>query len=529
MKHITDCFPATMTPRRGQLEALLRIEQSFGDGKKYFVYEGPTGAGKSAVAKTVLNWQQTGFITAPLNTLVSQYANDEKLAPLAEVRGKNTYQCRAFKRADYLPNCEQAEEAAGWKHHAERCSDYIPARNAFWQSNHSVTNLHFLYYSPVIEGAVWPRRVLVIDEAHKLESALIDMGRRTISPGVVAEVRAKLYEFPGKDDKELLETSAVEKWLRYFEDALHNEVQGADLEDEDRKRLDNLREGVNFTLQCEDWIAWLTTNKRLERVLHITPMSAIRAARKLFHGIDHVLFASATIGDKRIFLEGLGIKEQESGGHLASCGFRPENRPIFFGPKGSMSKQYGRRGLDAILQACVEVLEAHSEARGIIHCHSREVRDTLYHHLQSRFGARILTHDSKGDREAGIGRLRSSRNGVLCSIAMSEGIDLADDAARFCIFPKIPWPDMGDPYVKARMKRNPGWLGNQAALSVVQGSGRIVRNAEDHGATYIFDSSFGRLLRNAEFPQWWLDALRPGKKLPRNTGGLLPQPRRETL
>jgi Rad3-related DNA helicase len=97
---------------------------------------------------------------------------------------------------------------------------------------------------------------------------------------------------------------------------------------------------------------------------------------------------------------------------------------------------------------------------------------------------------------------------------MAEGIDLADDAARFCIFPKVPWPDMGDPYVKARMKRHPDWLSNKTALDLVQGSGRVVRHNRDHGETYIFDSSFDRLVREAKFPRWWLDALVIGKKPP---------------
>src|SRR5262249_46851722 len=126
MRAIMECFPNTLTPRQGQLDALREIARAFGSGKKFFVYEGPTGAGKSAVAKTVLNLLETGFITTPLNTLVYQYANDPKLAPLPEVRGKKTYTCRAFGRPSYAPNCEQAEQAAGSKHHASRCYDYIP-------------------------------------------------------------------------------------------------------------------------------------------------------------------------------------------------------------------------------------------------------------------------------------------------------------------------------------------------------------------------------------------------------------------
>ena len=456
----------------------------------------------------------TGFVTAPLNTLVSQYSRDEKLAPLPEVRGKNTYPCRAFSRNGYTPDCERAEHAAGWEHHAERCLDYIPARNAFWYANQSVTNPHFLYHSPVIAGGVWPRKVLVVDEAHRLEGALIDMGRRTILPRVVAEIGAQLFEFPGKKDKDLLEKRQVAEWLTYFEGALSTVIKDTE-PGEDRKRLESLREGIVFTLTCGDWIAWLTTNKRLERLLHITPMSAARAAHNLFRGVEHVLFASATIGDVRLFLNGLGVKEADSATLKADCEYPPQNRPIYFSPKGSMSKQNGRQGLESVLNACCELLEYHSEERGIIHCHSRDLQETFYERLRPRFGDRMLTHGPKEDRQAGVERLRASRNGVLCSIAMGEGIDLKDDDARFCIFPKVPWPDMGDPYVKRRMAMDPDWYGNQAAMSVVQGSGRIVRTAGDHGDTYILDVSFGRLLREAEFPQWWLDALAvAGKKAP---------------
>ena len=89
---------------------------------------------------------------------------------------------------------------------------------------------------------------------------------------------------------------------------------------------------------------------------------------------------------------------------------------------------------------------------------------------------------------------------------MTEGLDLRDDDARFCIIAKVPWPDMGDPYVRERMRRDGDWYANQAAMAVVQSSGRIVRHAADYGETYIFDSSFGRLVGDAAFPEWWLEA-----------------------
>ena len=99
-KPILDCFPPAMHPRPGQVPALTQMDESFKSGKRFFVLEGPTGFGKSPVAKTFLNAYESGVITTPLNQLVGQYTGDEKLAPppLSEVCGKSNYQCSAFNR-----------------------------------------------------------------------------------------------------------------------------------------------------------------------------------------------------------------------------------------------------------------------------------------------------------------------------------------------------------------------------------------------------------------------------------------------
>ena len=172
----------------------------------------------------------------------------------------STYQCRTFYKPHYQPTCQEAHEAAGWKAHAARCSDYIVARNVFWQSPQSVTNLHYLHYALPIEGACWPRRVLVVDEAHKLEESLISMGKRTISPKRVSHIKARLYEFSGKRNKELLHTAQVANWLTYFSSVLADSIKKledirGEVASEERSNLGSLLKGIEFVLTCGDWIA----------------------------------------------------------------------------------------------------------------------------------------------------------------------------------------------------------------------------------------------------------------------------------
>jgi Rad3-related DNA helicase len=234
-------------------------------------------------------------------------------------------------------------------------------------------------------------------------------------------------------------------------------------------------------------------------------MSAVRAAKRLFKCADRILFMSATMGDLTIFLKNLGIKESDAEVHKAPCNFKADNRKIIYRNLGSMSKNKGQPGLPGMLKECSRILKERPDKRGIIHCHSRDLQNTVAQHLRKEFGDRILTHLSGTDRNAGITRLRNSRNGVLCAVAMTEGLDLRDDEARFCIFAKIPWRSSDDPYVAERKKRSQQWYENVTALSVVQGSGRVVRNVTDYAETFIFDSSFSMLV--PYFPDWWMDAV----------------------
>jgi Rad3-related DNA helicase len=385
-----------------------------------------------------------------------------------------------------------------FKNHNSKCQDYIPARDGFWIARQSVTNVHFLYYAPRIEGAVYPRKLLVIDEAHNLEEILIGLGRRRITPKHVREIRARLFDFPAAD-RELLNRSKVAEWLRYFESAITHALR--DFSDGKEKRdYESLRQAINFTLNCGDWITWKEKDN-----LIITPMSGTRAAKSLFRCAESVLFMSATMGDIQLFLKNLGVNEQDAGIYRAACQFKVENRKIIYRNLGSMSKRSGQPGLPGMLKECSRILRERPDERGIVHCHSRELQQIVARHLQEEFGARVLTHQSGSDRDAGVVRLRNSRNGVLCAVKMTEGLDLPDDEARFCIFAKIPWPDSKDPYIAERQKRSQTWYENVTALSVVQGSGRVVRNNTDHAETFIFDSSFRMLM--PRFPQWWMDAL----------------------
>ena len=78
---------------------------------------------------------------------------------------------------------------------------------------------------------------------------------------------------------------------------------------------------------------------------------------------------------------------------------------------------------------------------------------------------------------------------------MTEGVDLKDDASRFQIICKVPYPYLGDKLVRKRMSAVQGWYELQTTKSIVQSVGRSIRNENDHAVTYILDGDFDRFYR----------------------------------
>ena len=111
-----------------------------------------------------------------------------------------------------------------------------------------------------------------------------------------------------------------------------------------------------------------------------------------------------------------------------------------------------------------------------------------------------------------------------------EGIDVPGDALQCVLIDKLPFPPPNDPLVEARVKqlreqgRNPfdDYFVAEAAVSLKQGAGRLIRSETDRGLLVICDPrmagmNYGRRLREALPPMTrlatevealaWLDGL----------------------
>jgi Rad3-related DNA helicase len=130
-------------------------------------------------------------------------------------------------------------------------------------------------------------------------------------------------------------------------------------------------------------------------------------------------------------------------------------------------------------------------ASGIVvhNCTNYKISKYLVENVRTN---RFLSHDSANRDEVLRRHVESPDPTVLISPSMMEGVDLADDASRFQIICKTPFPYLGDLVVKKRMERNKMWYPYMTAKSVIQSLGRSIRNEQDHAVSYILDADWQR-------------------------------------
>jgi ATP-dependent DNA helicase DinG len=99
-------------------------------------------------------------------------------------------------------------------------------------------------------------------------------------------------------------------------------------------------------------------------------------------------------------------------------------------------------------------------------------------------------------RRALLQRFGDGRGAVLVgSASFWEGIDMPGDALQCVLIDKLPFPPPGDPLVEARVKqlrdegRNPfdDYFVAEAAVSLKQGAGRLIRTETDRGLLVLCD------------------------------------------
>jgi len=506
--------------RSGQREALDAVRDAFAAGRRVVVLEAPTGAGKSAIAVALAREAESAYLVTAQKILQDQYLRD--FTDLALMKGRSNYECLVVDTHAAAAPCLIGRTFP----QCDECP-YFRAKDVAIAAESTVMNYAYYLAETHHAGGFGPRELLVLDEAHNVEGALMRFVELHLSDADLARVGCPERLPQGSDTYGLIEGAldlipALTARLRERNAELESlpPTSGRAVEALRSKRwLDSTLAGLALLAESVDAAdaEWVVEEGRdpAGRILAFRPVDvAVFAEPLLFRLGRRVLLMSATILDADTYLRALGLEPDEVAVVQAPSTFPADRRPIVVRPVARLTRHHLATDLPKLTAAVAELMRRHPDEKGIVHAHSYRIARSIEESLPNDLRKRLRSHADAVGRDAALeAHLRAPGPTVLLTPSMTEGIDLADDAARWQAICKIPWPFLGDPQVAARRERDPAWYAWRACLTVVQAYGRSVRSADDQAVTYLLDAGFPAFLRQqrGRLPGWFLEALVPAE------------------
>jgi ATP-dependent DNA helicase DinG len=534
---LLDHFPPGATPRPEQarlLDALgAALDEADGDATapRILLVEAPPGVGKSHVAMTLARWSGDAYLLTSQRMLQDQYER-EFGADLQLVKGRDNYLCERVPGARVPTSQGPCRRPRG---PVCQCP-YARAKAAALAGPIFCTNTAYFATLRHWHGEqLRRRRLLIVDEAHHLESQLISvLTLRFAHDDMKRWFGAPLPRLASADEyRPLLDLhrDRLAAQLAELERALGAAPPTADFagwepgaplspgEQELLAQRDEL-DGVvarlrDFVDSAErEWVLRYDDGPgaAFELVpVGVTPM----AADLLGDCAELVVLSSAYLGHRGVLAACFGLDERDVRAVGSPSPFSVEQRPIVYRPVGALSKATLSRLEPVLFAEIAAVLAAHARDKGLVHVTSYALALRLASDLAARApreSMRLIVVESADAKSRALAQHRASpRPTVLVSPSLREGVDLPDDLLRFQIVTKMPYPDLGDPWIEARRARDPRWYALETAKALVQAYGRACRHAGDHGVTYVLDANFARFVQHYRplLPRWFLDAASP--------------------
>lgn len=529
-------------PRKHQIDIIKKIDEALKNGYKDIILCAPTGTGKSYIAICLaLAYKSSSVLTATTD-LQEQYLRDFPF--VKTIKGRRNFQC--LKITNRKVTCDKISGSLCYNKNDGFC-EYYPYPDSFSVENHSLNekivyngNRDVLceYYKQKFEALLAShtvfnyheylallkytnqiphRAVMICDEAHLLESRLVEFYGLNISDRLLMPVGMK---FPSA------QLYDIDTWVQFLNELRHKYMvlmselekklerasssQFITLNDELSKIQTNL-EKIEFLyneIESEPSNYVVNIEREYDDVVKATllPIEVSRFTEDLFSMSDIRLFMSATI-DKESFSRSLGSNNPVF--INVDSPFPIENRKIYFLNKYILNKSKMReeQTLKRVAGSIDEIMDKHKDERGLIlvtnYALALEIRSRLSFKNKKRI---IVSNDVKRDELIGV--LSNSKDNVIISPSLWDGIDLKDDLCRFIIIAKAPYLDLNDRRVAVKMHKDIDWYTIQSAMRLIQGCGRGVRHDNDYCNIYVLDKNAAQLIRRVDkrIPEWFKKA-----------------------
>ncbi|PYN03939.1 MAG: hypothetical protein DME07_05150 [Candidatus Rokuibacteriota bacterium] len=527
-------FPPGVAPRPQQARLLAALADAIAEAlddpaaPRVFFVEAPPGVGKSHVAMTLARWSGDAYLLTSQKLLQDQYER-EFGDDLQLVKGRDNYVCERYGEVPVPTSRGMCRRPRG-----PQCQcPYARAKAAALAGPIFCTNTsYFATLRHWRAEQLRKRRLLIVDEAHNLESQLVSVftaafpleqtrawfGGPLPRLGDADEYRALMrdhlerlegrLETLGRELEALRPTGAAAESFLSMPPSREEQALMAEHE-----ILEAALARIRFFVDAEDreWIVRYPPDSGA--TLELVPLTVTSMARELLsESADLVVLSSAYLGHRSALAECFGLAEATVRSLTSDSPFALAQRRIDYRPVGRLSVTSLPRLEPALFDAVAAILAEHPREKGLIHAPSYAAGRRLVADLAGRgpaFSRRLIWVESAEAKTRSLDQHRAAAAPtVLVSPSLREGVDLPDDFLRFQVVTKMPYPDLGDPWTAARRSRDPRWYALETAKALVQAYGRSCRHADDHGITYVLDGQFERFLTHYRplLPPWFLDA-----------------------
>lgn len=481
---ILKAVPGGWQLRDVQRDVLLKLEEKF-DSSDVFIIRAPVASGKTLLSMTIARYLQQrnkwkSRILVPNNLLLQQYL--DSFPSVNTLKKRESYTCTLYENQSVKFDCGEHTRLTGTsKKRGAYCKGcpYVGAlRKAQAMPYVVINNYTYLAYRLYGEG-------LIVDEGHLLQGMIKDLAAK--------KLWHHDYEFPSY-------VRTYGQLLRWVNERLTRTPNDRKLKELKAELLSNkvhylVEKGYSFYRNEERECLKLIPVDVKDQPPLLWPLGKVK---KLF-------FLSGTINRKDV--EDMGLGDRRICVIDAPSPIPVERRPLHLDLRFNLSAAANGRDIPKLADYLAQLAET-KPGRGFIHAPYALAKSlSLLLHNHPRF----LFHNTS-NKQAIFKEFQETDGKVMVASGMYEGIDLADDLARWQVICKVPWANLTEPAMQYLAQQDPEGYANEAARLVVQAYGRVCRNPNDFGETFIVDRSFRRLYNDYRelFPGWFCDAVLDG-------------------
>lgn len=509
--------------RNGQDDILLEFKEHLLNPEvSYIICQAATGTGKSALALAAARASKSAYIATANKILQDQYVKDFSDV-MVNLKGRANYECYQHKSADGEPpyNCGNApcrvSEAERKTCGAMNACEYHITRDKAAAAD--ITSFNFaaaLPYLNYLSHLFPPRNLLICDEAHSVWSWItgfisVNLNLKLLDElGVLEHIPnyeridqyLELVRNVQNTVKEYLTLKGLDSEIAEKLETLNNELKIFDIITDNKTNVDNFI--IDKSFDKRDFSKITNLSFRPVQVSELLHDYFFKYAKK-------TILLSAVILDFDTYMELMGIDPAKTRVIQVESTFPVENRPFYtYETVGKLNKSNLDSYLPDLCYKTVELMDKHSNEKGIIHGVSWALCNKIYDNLPLTARERILfAGDVFNQTDLINHHAETTDPTVLLSPSMTEGVDLKDDLSRMQIIVKVPYPYLGDPLVIKRSNLYGNFYAMLTAQTLIQMYGRSIRSEDDYCSTYVLDGNFMKFIENNLdiFPESFIRAI----------------------